>query len=312
MEVFSEVRTLDNQLTVRYGAAVTEFFAVCSRTVAVHGEQCREMAAMLQTVDGGSEWQQALVKGKLDHDWRMLVPPPDALSASIFSQFPASLSREHEIRRAGFIMKQSGGFGKGWVAYYLVLTDADYLHGYRCASLPELDWLRIPSPSLQLHKKGLDDLNQQMLRSIFTHMPGILADPTFSVCIAAPTRVAKEGGMTSVHMSIATPSSGGFFGRSERKLVFKSWLDEDLLEWLGLLSLPLSLPGHAQGPTQADIQEESAQVRQSYGVSADSYDSQMKGEEEYVHARRDSGDTSHQPAPAKKSPALVMENPWLD
>lgn len=271
--LFTDISALDRELTGRLKAIIHEYFVVAGKTAAVFAEQMHDMSALMAAVDGPAEWSMAMLKAGIDENWRLttniqMSPRMAQLEKSVFDG----------IARSGFLMKQSGGFGRSWSVYFVVVSGTpttNHIHGYRCASFPDDPNLRIPTASMHLHKRALTDLNEQMLSLLFADHSDWLGEPTFSLNLNSPSVTVRQ---EPPYLAITTTTAGGFFGKSEKKFLFKSWVDDDLTEWIGLVVSVAS-----QRPPIGDIQ---GQILQQQQLERDLYVREQHIQEQYMQEQQ--------------------------
>lgn len=291
--LFTDIYSLDRELTSRLTNIISEYFIVAAKTAAVFAEQLNDMSSIMSAMDGQSEWSMAMMKAGIDENWRLtsnivLSPRLAQLEKSVFDS----------IAKSGFLMKQSGGFGRAWSIYFVVLSGGGHLHGYRCASFPEDPNLRIPSASMHLHKRALSDVNEHFLSILFSDHSDWLGEPTFSVNLSSPVVTVKPEPSA---VSVSVVSQGGFFGKSEKKYVFKSWVEEDIQEWAAFLM-----------HNYATIDQQTANEHQQTTVQ-EPYYQQTVQQQYYQHEDEQLSESSSQhPQSSSYSAIPPMENPWND
>ena len=320
-----DLRELDGSMTQRAGAIMNEYFIVASKTAAMQSEQLAEMSSVMQMVDAGQEWGGALARARLDYNWALSVPPVDAFSLSVFSTLPQAAAsgqevRTHNVKKAGFLMKQGGGFTRSWSSYFCILTDSNYFHGYRTANLAGGEQFRIPSTTMQLHKRALDEMSEQMLQGLFGERPEILAEPAVSISLN-PIVFKPE---RNRQFTLSVSQEGGlFFGKSEKKITFRSWTEEDISEWILLIeeSIAEAQREHAKQQMMQHVQRNSVNDGQSTQNTVTSPYAHDRGYPETEHHNHDYqhqyyDDYAHnEPTPTSPYAATnpsAFDNPWND
>lgn len=164
------------------------------------------------------------------------------------------------IKKSGYLMRAGSGFGKSWNVLFWVLTDSHFLHAYtpekkKSRRRPSVDGaspqtISLPSYDDQMTKRHLADLNAEISQAwlgplapmtpyLAAAVPVVgqsmrvdsrLLEPILSIPLFDGVSVAVESPSENVFV-IQVPGSGGFFGRSERKYMLKSFLEEDMVDW---------------------------------------------------------------------------------
>lgn len=172
--------------------------------------------------------------------------------------------RPVRIERSGFLMRSGGTFGKSWNVFFCILTDSGFLHLYGSPETPSSQGkYRTPGSNMNLHARALNELNAQALR-FWRHDPEIdqyskLSAPNASIPIMHPgTSAVPESGPGSGATSLGSvmntpiehvfvinvPGGTSFFSRSEKKYTFRSFLEEDMVDWcIAVKNLSGSLMG---------------------------------------------------------------------
>lgn len=268
MSSFYQARQMEGELAEGLNSILTEAFMVKEKQMAASGESLAECRECITGAAPLSEWNVSIQKNKLDWDWHVTAPPVDGFLASVLSQISASISSNFpqssvglasvRVVRAGFLMKPAS-FGR-WSVIYCVLTDSLYLHCFPPSVFGEVaiehdeggkggKHFRVPSPSLQLHSRSLNELNSAALRiwqatcAASHHIPSLsipLLHPATSVT-ADPEYSKGEHVFT-----ITVPGGTSFFGRTEKRYSFRSYLEEDMVDWCIALK---DIAGIARTPT---------------------------------------------------------------
>lgn len=218
-------------------------------------EHITELINTLRSLDTSQDWQEAQRRHRLDWEWSLTVPPADGLVTSILTQIGLSLSPEAtspavrpiRIMKSGYLMRPPvGAFSRSWSVVFCVLCDSAYLHCYQPETLrqqqPTQDEVRIPSPSMNLHRRGLAEVNGTAAKAWLPAspegqvpgMPELLSHPLFSIPLLHPgTLISPEASRSGdKHVfTVTIPGSSSLFGRSERKCQLRSFVEEDMVDW---------------------------------------------------------------------------------
>lgn len=233
----------------------------------VVAERINELINTLRSLDTSLDWQEAQRRHRLDWDWSLTVPPVDGLVASILTQTGLSLSPEAasptvrpiRIMKSGYLMRPPvGAFSRSWSVVFCVLCDSAYLHCYQPETLKQQhhqqqkqrqhqqqstqDSVRIPPHSMNLHRRGLVEVNATAAKAWLPAspeeqvpgMPELLSHPLFSIPFLHPgTLISPEASRSGdKHVfTVTIPGSSSLFGRSERKYQLRSFVEEDMVDW---------------------------------------------------------------------------------
>ncbi len=258
MELYSDTRMLNAECSRRLSQTITEHFTVRSKHLLAQVEHLKDVARGIEAVEPEGEWANALVRAKLDYDWVLEAPPSDGFTHSILHQISASitsiagsgersaaaspLSRapSHSlvvkpigISKTGLIMKTGSTFGPSWIVGFAVLTEGNFLHIYadvKSRRKSDISSYTIPSPDDQLSKRHLADMNVSITKFWFNQMDSRLLEPYLSIALTEGITVSVEEPTENI-WRILIPGAQGFFGRSDKKYQFRSFLEEDMVDW---------------------------------------------------------------------------------
>jgi hypothetical protein len=196
-ELYSEARLLNAECSRRLAEVIAEHFTVKSKHLLAQTELMKDVTRGIEAVAPETEWQAALVRSRLDYEWRLEAPPIDGFSQSVLQQIscaiygavqpstdsrstPASplarapsssvAVRPVRIVKAGYLMRPGTTFGPAWQVFFCVLTDSHHLHLFhpetkkksrssRAAPSPDQQAYHVPSADDQLSQRHLADLN---------------------------------------------------------------------------------------------------------------------------------------------------------
>lgn len=177
-------------------------------------------------------------------------------NASPLARAPSSSLAVRPVRilKAGYLMRPGSTFGPAWSVLFWVLTDSHFLHAF----LPETRKRRrrsvdkaspdpsyhVPTPDEQLGKKHLSELNGAIATAWLGFMaqeePGggnwlrvdaRLLEPVLSIPLFDGVAVSVESPNEHI-WSILVPGMSGFFGqRTDKKYSFRSFVEEDMVDW---------------------------------------------------------------------------------
>lgn len=316
-------------------------------SVAVEG--ITELVNSIRGLDASQGWQVAQRKHRLDWDWSLAVPPADGLVASILTQVGLSLAPEAaspavrpiRIMKSGYLLRPpTSAFSRSWSVVFCILCDSAHLHCYQPEALKQQqqqrqDNVRIPSPSMNLHRRGLVEVNGAAARAWLPAspegqipgMPALLAHPILSIPLLHPeTLISPEASRSGdKHVfTVTIPGSSSLFGRSERKYQLRSFVEEDMVDWCIAIKETMALVQslHCQPVTprrETAAQQEPAQNATKIYYSGDELASSTMAEPGRGSNVASAADTPlYQEEPDEyplttstpTTPIAEVENPW--
>lgn len=253
MEQLTLTRMLEGDLAMALQTILVEALKVREQLLHKRVQVLSECGTITKDNESLGEWKEALKRNRLDWEWQVAAPPLDGFTASILTQINLNLSshiesdeisenlvRRVSILKSGYLMKSGGTFGTKWSVLFCVLVDSAALHCYAPEQLYKLGHpdLRIPNSSLQIHRKGLLELNASASRTFLGEDPDngdLLSQvtPSYSISLLHPlTNVGPDGKHADKHIfTIIIPGDGSLFGRSERQYRIRSFVEEDMVDW---------------------------------------------------------------------------------
>lgn len=264
-DVYTGTRVLHADCARRLSSAIAEYLTVKGKQGLAAAELIQDLARGIAAVEPEGEWHAALVRARLDYEWRLEAPPQDGFTASLLQQVAAAsgtgAAQPVRVVRCGLLMRPGSTFGPAWSPLFCILTDSHFLHAYapetrkqrRKASAPGSEAspepsYRLPAPEEQVSARGLADMNAAIARAWLgflsepraaggtqghLRIDGRLLEPVFSIALREGLTVSIDdsGARDDLVWSVLVPGGTGFFSRSERKHVFRSWAEEDMVDW---------------------------------------------------------------------------------
>lgn len=196
-EIYSETRVLNSDCSRRLAEVIAEHFTVKSKHLLAQTELMKDVTRGIEAVEPESEWQSALVRARLDYEWKLEAPPIDGFTQSVLQQISCAIYgsvqpntdrstpasplarapsssvsvRPVKIVKAGYLMRPGATFGPAWQVLFCVLTDSHHLHLFHpetkkksrsaksaAGASPEQPY-HVPSADDQLSQRHLADLN---------------------------------------------------------------------------------------------------------------------------------------------------------
>lgn len=262
-EIYTATRVLHADCARRLSSAIAEYFTVKGKQGLAAAELIQDVARGIAAVEPEGEWHAALVRSRLDYEWKLEAPPQDGFTSSVLQQVAAAsgtgAAQPVRVLRCGLLMRPGSTFGPAWAPIFCILTDSHFLHGYapetkkqrRKASAPGSEAspepaYRVPSVDDQVGARELGDMNMAISRAWLgflsdsnrtglqghLRIDGRLLEPVFSIALREGVTVSiEDGARDDLAWSILVPGGSGFFSRSERKYMFRSWAEEDMVDW---------------------------------------------------------------------------------
>lgn len=182
-------------------------------------------------------------------------PSTSSMPSSPLARAPSSSIAVKPVKviKSGYLMRPGSTFGPSWQVLFFVLTDSHYLHAYvpetkkkarkhsTSGGTPDLVYT-VPSPDDQLNQRQLHDTNLAIstawLGFLKPNAPADewlkidlrLLDPALTIPLFEGVQVAVDS-PNEHEWSVMVPGAGSFFGRSDKKYHFKSFVEEDMVDW---------------------------------------------------------------------------------
>jgi len=201
----------------------------------------------------------------------LAAPPTDGFTASVLQQVALgagvgdSTSSESvrmvRVVKAGLLMRPGSTFGPSWTPVFCLLTDSHFLHVYaaeakkrprrsvnspRAESSPEAAAFHVPSPDDELSGRHLAELNTAISSAWLgflsqqsgetpcntLRIDARLLEPILTIALNESITVGvDERAQNERSWNVNVPGGTGFFSRSDRRHVFRSWTQDDMVDW---------------------------------------------------------------------------------